>query len=77
MIYILLTTNICRCLKRLLWSIKYIIKNNYYFNLSPENIQKKIDTLLEELQEKIGVSDKELDEFKKILGLADFSNDQK
>ena len=37
------------------------------------NIQKKIDTLLIELQENIGVSDEELEEFKKILELVDFS----
>lgn len=40
-----------------------------------ENIQKKIDTLLIELQEKTGVSDQELDEFKKILELAEFSEE--
>ena len=38
-----------------------------------ENIQKKIDCLLIELQEKTGVSDEEIDELKKILDLADFS----
>tara|TARA_Y100001968_G_scaffold295400_1_gene302753 strand:+ start:534 stop:671 length:138 start_codon:yes stop_codon:yes gene_type:complete len=44
--------------------------------LSKENIQKKIDSLLVELQEKTRVSDEELDEFKKILDLADFSETQ-
>tara|TARA_Y100001968_G_scaffold332623_1_gene391524 strand:- start:484 stop:621 length:138 start_codon:yes stop_codon:yes gene_type:complete len=43
--------------------------------LSTENNRKKIDALLIELQEKIGVSDTELDEFKKILDLADFSEE--
>jgi len=41
--------------------------------LTTENIQRKIDSLLIELQEKTGVSDEEIDEFKKILELADFS----
>jgi len=41
--------------------------------LSKENIQKKIDYLLLELQEMTGVSDQELNEFKNILDLADFS----
>ena len=41
--------------------------------MSTENIQKKIDSLLNELKEKTGVSDEDLDEFKNILDLADFS----
>ena len=41
-----------------------------------ENIQKKIDIILKEIQEKTGVSDQELDEFKMILDLADFTQDQ-
>jgi hypothetical protein len=41
--------------------------------LSQENIKKKIDFLLEELQQKTGVSDEEMDEFRKIMDLADFS----
>ena len=41
--------------------------------MSKENIQKKIDFLLIELQELTGVSDQELNEFKNILDLADFS----
>ena len=44
--------------------------------LSEENIQRKIDSLLKELQEKTRVSDEEMDEFKKIMDLADFSQDQ-
>ncbi len=44
--------------------------------MSEENIKRKIDSLLKELQEKTGVSDKEIDEFKKIMDLADFSQDQ-
>ena len=44
--------------------------------MSEENIQRKIDSLLKELQEKTGVSDEEMDEFKKIMELADFSQDQ-
>ena len=44
--------------------------------MSKENIQKKIDYLLIELQEMTGVSDQELNEFKTILDLADFSEDK-
>ena len=47
-----------------------------YIVLSEENIKRKIDSLLKELQEKTGVSDEEMDEFKKIMDLADFSQDQ-
>ena len=43
--------------------------------MSSENIQKKIVSLLIELQEKTGVSDEELYEFKKILDIADSSED--
>ena len=43
--------------------------------MSSENIQKKIFSLLIELQEKTGVSDEELHEFKKILDIADSSED--
>ena len=50
-----------------------IVETNQEFILSTENVQKKIDSLLRELQEKTDVSDEELDEFKKILDLADFS----
>ena len=39
--------------------------------------KRKIDALLKELQEKTGVSDEEMDEFKKIMELADFSQDEK
>jgi len=35
----------------------------------------KIDSLLKELQAFTGVSNEEMDEFKKILDLADFSQD--
>ena len=41
--------------------------------MSTEDVQKKMVSILIELQEKTGVSDEELDEFKKILDLADFS----
>ena len=43
--------------------------------MSQENIKRKIDSLLKELQKKTGVSDKEMDEFRKIMDLADFSQD--
>ena len=45
--------------------------------MSDENIKREIDALLKELQEKTGVSDEEMDEFKKIMELADFSQEQK
>ena len=41
--------------------------------MSTESIQKKIDSLLIELQERTGVADEDIDEFRKILNLADFS----
>ena len=41
--------------------------------MSEENINRKIDSLLKELQNKTGVSDEEIDEFKKIMELAEFS----
>tara|TARA_B100000459_G_scaffold127590_1_gene80780 strand:+ start:371 stop:508 length:138 start_codon:yes stop_codon:yes gene_type:complete len=44
--------------------------------LGEENIKRKILSLLEELQDKTGVSDEEIDEFKKIIEIADFSQDQ-
>ena len=44
--------------------------------MSEENIQGKIDALLKELQEKTGVSDEEMDEFKKIMDLANHSQAQ-
>ena len=44
--------------------------------MSEENIQKKIDSLLKELQEVTGVSDEEMVEFKKIMDLPDFSQDK-
>tara|TARA_Y100001968_G_scaffold142404_1_gene130119 strand:+ start:648 stop:785 length:138 start_codon:yes stop_codon:yes gene_type:complete len=44
--------------------------------LTEENINRKIDCLLKELQEKTGVSDEEMDEIKKIMNLADFSYEQ-
>ena len=57
-------------------AFKYIIKKSQDFILSSENVQKKIDSLMIELQKMTGVSNEELDEFKKILDLADFSQDQ-
>tara|TARA_Y100001968_G_scaffold18055_1_gene14236 strand:+ start:415 stop:552 length:138 start_codon:yes stop_codon:yes gene_type:complete len=44
--------------------------------LSEENIKRKINALLNELQEKTGVSDEEINEFRKIMDLTDFSQDQ-
>ncbi len=44
--------------------------------MNTEKIQKKIVSLLIELQEKTGVSDEELDELKKLLDIADFSIDE-
>ena len=44
--------------------------------LSEENIKKKIDSLLKQLQEQIGVTDDEMDELKKIMELTDFSHDK-
>ena len=41
-----------------------------------ENIEDKINSILFELQNITGVSDDELNEFKKILELTDFSEDQ-
>ena len=41
-----------------------------------KNIQKKINLLLKELQDKTDVSDEKMDEFKKIMDLTDFSQDQ-
>ena len=43
--------------------------------MSTEKIQKKIDYLLKELQEKTGVTDEELDEFKMILDLSALSEE--
>ena len=43
--------------------------------MSTENIHKKLNTLLKELQAQTGVTDEELQEFKMILELADFSDD--
>ena len=42
--------------------------------MNKENIQKKIDSLMIELQENTGVSDEELNELKEILELVDFSD---
>tara|TARA_Y100001968_G_scaffold293904_1_gene300111 strand:+ start:56 stop:190 length:135 start_codon:yes stop_codon:yes gene_type:complete len=44
--------------------------------LNKENIKSKIKSLLNELQEKTGVSNEEMNEFKKIMELADFSQDK-
>ncbi len=41
-----------------------------------ENIKKNIDELLKELQKKTGVSDEELEEFRKIMDIADYSQGQ-
>ena len=41
--------------------------------LSEEKIQQKIDSLLIQLQEKTGVSNDELEEFKNIINHADYS----
>ena len=42
--------------------------------MNTENIQKKIDSLMIELQKDTGVSDEELNELKEILDLADFTD---
>ena len=42
--------------------------------MTEENIKLKIDLLIKELQEMTGVSDGEINEFKKIMDLADFSH---
>ena len=44
--------------------------------MTKENIKSKISSLLKELQDNRGVSDEEMNEFKKIMELADFSQDQ-
>tara|TARA_Y100001968_G_scaffold323910_1_gene362341 strand:+ start:583 stop:720 length:138 start_codon:yes stop_codon:yes gene_type:complete len=44
--------------------------------LEDVNIQIKINSLLKLLQDKTGVSDEEMVEFKKIMELADFSQEQ-
>ena len=44
--------------------------------MNTENIQKKIDSLMIELQENTGVSDEELNELKEILDVADFSDNK-
>tara|TARA_Y100001978_G_scaffold170526_1_gene159894 strand:+ start:154 stop:291 length:138 start_codon:yes stop_codon:yes gene_type:complete len=44
--------------------------------LTEENIKSKIGFLIKELQEMTGVSDSEMDEFKKIIDHADFSLDK-
>ena len=43
--------------------------------LIEENVKSKIDALLKELQDMTGVSDEDINEFKKIIDLADFSQD--
>tara|TARA_Y100001968_G_C18915796_1_gene507449 strand:+ start:245 stop:388 length:144 start_codon:yes stop_codon:yes gene_type:complete len=43
--------------------------------LNEKNINEKINSLLKELQKKTGVSDEKMEEFKKIIDLADFSQD--
>ena len=71
-----MTKNIWGCFINLLNLFEYIIiEINQKYILSTSNIQKKIDSLLIELQEKTGASVEELDELKKILDLADFSKD--
>tara|TARA_Y100001968_G_C18845416_1_gene475569 strand:+ start:144 stop:284 length:141 start_codon:yes stop_codon:yes gene_type:complete len=44
--------------------------------VSEENIKKKINSLLNELQDMIGASNDEMDEFKSIIDVADFSQDE-
>tara|TARA_Y100001968_G_scaffold75007_1_gene66394 strand:+ start:260 stop:397 length:138 start_codon:yes stop_codon:yes gene_type:complete len=43
--------------------------------LSTENLHKKLNTLLTELQAQTGATDEELKEFKMILELANFSEE--
>tara|TARA_Y100001968_G_scaffold45955_1_gene36073 strand:- start:154 stop:294 length:141 start_codon:yes stop_codon:yes gene_type:complete len=42
--------------------------------LKSGSIQKKIESLLKQLQDKTGVSDEELEELKRILKITDYSN---
>ena len=44
--------------------------------MTEENIESKIGFLIKELQEMTGVSDSEIDEFRKIIDHADFSLDK-
>ena len=44
--------------------------------LTEENIKRKIDFLIKEIQEKTGAGDNEMDELKKIMDLTNFSNDE-
>ena len=44
--------------------------------MSEENIKRKIDALLKELQAKTGVSDEEMDDCQTIMELADLSQEQ-
>ena len=44
--------------------------------MTRENIDKKIKLLLNELQEKTGVSEKEIINFKQILDLGDLSKEK-
>tara|TARA_Y100001968_G_scaffold283809_1_gene282693 strand:+ start:977 stop:1111 length:135 start_codon:yes stop_codon:yes gene_type:complete len=43
--------------------------------LNTKNIQKKIESLLNELKAKTGVTEEDLDELKTILDIADLSKD--
>ena len=43
--------------------------------MSTKNIHKKIDSLLNELQVITGISDEDLEEFKNILELTHFSDE--
>ena len=71
-----MTKNIWGCFINVLNLFEYIIiEINQKYILSTANIQKRIDSLLIELQEKTGASVEELDELKKILDLTDFSED--
>ncbi len=71
-----MTKDIWGCFINVLNLFEYIIiEINQKYILSTANIQKRIDSLLIELQEKTGASVEELDELKKILDLTDFSED--
>ena len=58
------------------WYQGILNKNLSKHILTEENTKRRIDFLIKELQEMTGVSDSEMDEFKKIIDLADFSLDK-
>tara|TARA_Y100001968_G_scaffold140648_1_gene128665 strand:- start:204 stop:443 length:240 start_codon:yes stop_codon:yes gene_type:complete len=61
-------------LRHKLLTINFILAYKI-IKLSTKNIYKKIDSLLNELQVITGISDEELEEFKNILELTHFSDE--